>query len=92
MQFGSQRWPKVATGNRKLFATNIRTSWHSFSTFPGANGKRLGVVAKNQNISENFGQLMASLNFHLTFSFWPSKNPTTPHPTHTHIIFVDFIL
>lgn len=24
--------------------------------------------AKNQNISENFGQLMASLNFHLTFS------------------------
>lgn len=30
--------PKVATGNRKLFATNIRTSWHSFSSLWGLGG------------------------------------------------------
>jgi len=29
---------------------------------------------------------MASLNFHLTFSFWPSKS----RPPHTHIFFFGF--
>lgn len=41
------------------------------------------VEAKNQNISENFGQLMASLNFHLTFSFLPPDPPHASPETHT---------
>lgn len=83
MQFGSQRWPKVATGNRKLFATNIRTSWHSFSSFLG-NGKLSGVAGVKSEHKWKLWPINGIIEFPLDFFFLALKIPPT---SHTYIFF-----